>query len=284
MIKVINKLQQVEILGWKLSQNENFASYPRIKSKEEFENCIEKAIKEDHENIIGYFHKNVLCGICSYFWVSDVKYAQTKLFLIGEDYEKIAGEFINYIGEELAGYQLLIGVPFANKNANEYFKKNEVQCIDSSVDTRLYNLKIRENNPQLYIEKITEETFKEYALFHDRYAISLEMYYNSENLQKDIEKFRIFVFRKDGEIHGSIFVKLFKDGAEIFGLFLEERSKSKGIENILIKGMLSGLNSELSTVKEVVYFINENSYDELKAALDAGFEIEDKYRCYKYKL
>lgn len=41
------------------------------------------------------------------------------------------------------------------------------------------------------------------------------------------------------------------------------------------------LYKELGTIKEVLYFIEEDSTDELRAALSAGFKIMDTYRCYK---
>ena len=45
--------------------------------------------------------------------------------------------------------------------------------------------------------------------------------------------------------------------------------------------MLTRLYNELGEVKEIVYFIEEDSTNELNAALTAGFEVQAKYRCYK---
>lgn len=284
MIKTIDRFEKVIDFAWELSQNDLYASYPRIKSMKVIKEDIEKAINDENKNIVACYHQDILCGVCIYFWDSDEKYAQTTEFLIGEDYDQIAEEFIGYIRNQLAGYELLIGVPSTNKNANQYFKKKDIECIESSIDTRLYNLKSHINEKHNQIERITRSNFEEYGIFHDKYAIPLGMYYNSKNLKKHIDRFRVFVFRQDRQIHGSIFVKIFKDIAEVFGLFVDNEYKNKNIESILINEMLMQLYNELGSVKEIIYFINEDCTDELNSALNAGFRIKDKYRCYKYIL
>lgn len=110
------------------------------------------------------------------------------------------------------------------------------------------------------------------------------MYYNSKNLQKDIDIFRIFVFSRDEAIRGSIFVKIVRDTAEVFGLFIDKKYENNGIEGILINSMLMQLYNEFGSIRELIYFIVEDCVDELNSALAAGFEIKDKYRCYKCKL
>ncbi|WP_425447323.1 hypothetical protein [Dethiothermospora halolimnae] len=284
MIKRVNKLEEVLDFAWKLSQDNLHASYPRRKSMKKIKEDIKKAISGDNENIVACYHEDVLYGVCIYVWESDKKYAQTMQFLIREDYEQTADELIDYISKQLAGYELFIGVPFTNKSANKYFKKKNIECIESSIDTRLYNLEIPINGKHDCIEKITESNFEEYAIFHDKHAISWGIYYNSKNLQEDIDHFRVFAFRKDKEIHASIFVKTGKDGATVFGLFIDKKYENNGIGNMLINKMLMELYNEFGPIKEIVYFIEEDCTKELKAALTAGFEIKDKYRCYKYIL
>lgn len=281
MIKTVYKFEEVIDFAWELSQNNLHASYLRKESIKDIEEEFKKAISLDNKNIIAYYHQNILYGVCAYFWESDEKYAQTTTFLIRDNFEQIAEELIDYIGKQLPEYELFIGVPVSNENANQYFKKKNVECIDASFDTRLYNLKIQSTQRYNSIERITEDNFEEYAIFHDKYAILLEMYYNSKNLKKDMERFQVLAFRKDGMIHGSIFTKIGKDISEVFGLFIDEEYKNKGIESILINEMFVELYNEFGSIKEIVYFIDEKCTDELDLALAAGFEIKDHYRCYK---
>lgn len=289
MIKTIETLDEVMNFALELSNDDFYASYPRMKAISEIKEEIEKSIISEVANVIACYKEGLLCGVCAYYWDLDDKYAQTTQFLIKEFYDETAEEIISYIkGEfirnELKGYELLIGVPVTNKNANNYFVKNNIECSESSVDTRLYNLNINSKQKHNCIEKITEDTFDEYAIFHDNYAIPSGMYYNSKNLKKDMKEFQILAFVKDGSIHGSIFTKAFKDMAEVFGVFIDEEHKKKGIEGMLINDMLIHLYNEFGSVNEILYFINEGCDEELKAALDSGFEINDNYKSYKLSL
>lgn len=281
MIKTVQRLDEVMSFVQELSGNDLYASYPRMNSTKKLKEEIQKSIDFENRNIISYYHKNVLCGVCFYFWISDEKYVQTLGFLINEDYDKIADEFISYISKQLPHYELFIGVPFTNKNANEYFIKRNIECIEDSIVTRMRNLKPRTNQRYDCIEEINKNNFSEYAVFHDKYAILEGMYYNSKNLLKEIKRFKIFAFKQNGEIHGSIFVKADKEISEVFGLFVDEEYKSKGIESILIDEMLMQLYNEFGSINEILYFIDEDCPDELNSALAAGFEIKEKYRLYK---
>lgn len=281
MIKTIYRLEEVIDFAWELSRNNLYASYPRINSMEELKEDLEKAINSEERNIIACYHQDVLCGVCTYYWISDEKYAQTSEFLIRGDYDQIADEFISHIGKQLSGYELLIGVPFTNKDANEYFIKKNFERIDSSIVTALYSLESHGNESHSQVEEITYSNFEEYAVFHDKYAIPSGMYYNSKNLQKNIDRFRIFAFREDEVIHGSMFTRVLKDGADVVGLFLDKEYENKGIKSILINEMLMKLYNEFGSLREILFFIDEDCPDELDIVLNAGFEIKEKYRCYK---
>lgn len=281
MIKAIYKVEEVIDFAWELSQNNLYASYPRKKTIKAIKDDIEKAINEDNKNIVACYHQNVLCGVCIYFSECDEKYAQTIEFLIREDYDQIAEELIDYISKQLAGYELFIGVPFSNENANHYFKNKNTECIESSIVTSLYNLKSHSNQKHDCVDKITKDNFEEYSIFHDKYAIPSGGYWDSKNLQKDMDRFQVLVFRKDEVIHASIFTRIGKDLSDVVGLFIDEEYKNKGIESILINEMLTQLYNEFGTIKEILFFIDEDSTDELNLALTAGFEIKEKYRCYK---
>ncbi len=281
MIKEIYTCEEVIEFVWELSKDNLHASYPRIKSIEELKEDLEKALNEKNRNIIACYRNNVLCGVCNYFWISDEKYAQTLLFLIGEDYNQVAEEMIHYISKELPGYKLFIGVPFSNEKANQYFNKKNIECIESSIVTNLYNLKSHWNQRYNSIDKITKDNFEEYAIFHDKHAIPLGIYYNSANLKNDMDRFQVLAFRRDEGIHGSIFTKGNKDLSDVVGLFIDKEYKNRGIESILINEMLMELYNEFGSVKEILYFVDEDNGDELNFVLNAGFKVKEKYRCYR---
>lgn len=284
MIKTITQADEVVDFAWELARCVPRASYPRVEGREELKRNVDRAIRSEREEVIACYHEDVLCGICIYFWDNN-QYAQTTQFLIPEhQYEVVAEKLIQHIATKLHGYQLLIGVPKANAMAIRYLQERGFECIESSFDTRLYDLKQPMGLQDACIEEITRATFGEYATFHDKHAVPNEMYYHSANLRKDLPRFRVLAFRQDKQIHGSIFAKISQDGAEVFGLFIDADHKQSGIEGALLHAMLQRLHNELGSVREIVYFIEEDSIDELNAALAAGFQVKDNYRCYRYAL
>lgn len=168
-----------------LSRDNLHASYPRVRSREELQNKLRNAICRDIENIIASFHEDELRGVCVYHWDSNDNYAQTTQFLIKEKhYEEVADELVDYIRKKLSGHELLIGVPVTNENAIQYLNKINAECIDSSVDTRLYNLQPRTTKKPKGIEEVTMANIEEYSIFHDKYAIPFEMYYHSSKFEE----------------------------------------------------------------------------------------------------
>ncbi|WP_373897236.1 hypothetical protein ACER0A_014290 [Haloimpatiens sp. FM7315] len=283
MIKNICDVNEILDYTWKSSKDDVDAIYPRIETIVNLKSYIEKYIDDKNKKVIACYDKGVLSGICLYYWITDEKYAQTKVFLITGNYSKIADEFISYIRTEFPSYEFLITcVPFNHKTANQYLKNNNFKCVDSSIVTRICNLKPPKAPRSNSVEKLTKDNFEEYARFHDKFAIPFEMYYTFEKIKKEINIFRIFVFRDaDKEIQGSIFIKANKKESEIYGLFINDKYENKGIESILIDEMLNELYNEFGSVKEVIFFIDENSTFELNSALASGFKIQAKYKCYK---
>lgn len=281
MIKEISDINEVLDFVWKLSQDNRKASYHKINSRIQLIEKLDHAIKSHTQRLIACYKNHVLKGVCLYFWIDKEKYAQTTVFVIDTDYNIVADEIIGQIQKELIGYELLIGVPFDNINANRYFECKNIECIEASYDTRLKSKNYICNNVKENIESIDLNSFDEYSSFHAEYAG--DMYWTSGRLKENIDDFRIFVYRYEGKISGSIFVKKYAEGAEVFGLFLHNNFKDKGIDSDLIHYMLKSLYAEYDDIREVVYFIDETDKEELNTAINIGFKINDTYRCYKVR-
>lgn len=281
MIIEIKDKSEILEYTWRVSQENTKNSYPKKHSKDELEQEIEAAITSDTYKVIGCYHDNILKGASIYFWIEENKYAQTTLFLIDNDFSHVANEIIDYIKKKLPGCELIIGVPFDNVNASKYFEMMNIKCIESSIDTRLKHKPNMIGEVRAQIDSLDLEAFDEYAIFHDRFAQKLEMYWTSDRVKERMNLFRIFIYREFNKIRGSIFVKKYHEGAEVFGLFIDEEFKNKGLERELLQFMLSAIYKEYEDIKEVVYFIDESETQELEVALTIGFEISDTYRCYK---
>jgi hypothetical protein len=102
----------------------------------------------------------------------------------------------------------------------------------------------------------------------------------SKNLKQELERFRILALRKADRTYGSIFAKA--NSAEIFGLFSE--GENLGKKDALISHLLVQLYNEFGSLEEIIFFIDEEDSAELSLALNAGFEVNDRYRCYRCAL
>lgn len=282
MIKVINDPKEILEFTWSLTQENSKSSYHKITSKVELIDKLNRGIECNTEKLIACYENNMLKGVCLYFWIDEDKYAQTTVFVIDTDYNTVADELIGYIRKELPDYELLIGIPFDNVNAIKYFKYRDIECIESSYDTRLKSENYIPNDIKYNIEAIDSNSFDEYANFHDKHAG--DIYWISSRLKERLDIFRIFVYRHEGIISGSIFVTKYAEGAEVFGMYIDDKVKDNGIDSALIYHMLGSLYDEFDDINEVVYFIDENAKEELSLVLGMGFEINDTYRCYKVSL
>lgn len=283
MIKAIHETEHIIDFSWDLSNNSLSASYPRVESREELQKRLERAIGADHERIIAYYIDGVVRGVCVYLWDPEEKYAQATQFLIDpEHFDTIADHFIDHLGTRLSGYELLIGVPAMNRRAIDYFEQRDFDCIESSIDTRLHNLKPHQVTHEHVVEKVTEDNFDEYALFHDKYALPSEMYYHSKNLKRELDRFRILALRRDERICSSIFAKTFANSAEIFGLFSDGDHLDE--KEALINQLLVELYNEFGALEEIIFFIDEEDSIALSLTLRASFEVNDSYRCFRCTL
>ena len=282
MIKEIKDSREVIDFAWKTYEVPEKRSYRRFDSKGVLEERMKRAINSDTERVIGCYRDDKLVGICEYFWIEEDMYAQTSALLISESYTAVADEIINYLKEHLKDYRLLIGVSAANIEASEYFEAKGMECIDDSFDTRLYKKNYKCQNVNEDIVLLDKDSFKEYAKFHDSFAG--DMYWNSTHLLESFNNFEIFVYMKNNTIKGSIFTKVLSNNYEIFGLFIEEDFKGKGVEKELLKAVINSISKKENPAKELVYFIEEGNEEELKAAKEADFEVIDHYKSYEYTL
>lgn len=282
MIKVIKDTREVIDFAWDTYEKPEKRSYRRFDSKEELEERMKRAISSDKERVIGCFRDNTLVGICEYFWIDEDMYVQTTALLIDECYTLVVEEIIGYLKEHLKDYKLFIGIAASNIEASKYFEASGMKCIEDSFDTRLNkkNYKCQEVNENIVL--LAKDSFKEYAKFHDKFAG--DMYWNSTHLLESFNDFEIFIYLEKEAIKASIFTEVSRKNYEIFGMFIEEDSKGKGVEKKLLKTVINSISKKDNPAEELVYFIEEGNEEELKAAKEADFQVVDHYKCYEYTL
>lgn len=283
MIKKINEYSEVLDFAWELCQDKTKASYSKFDTKEYLKSKLIRGINSEDRQVIGYYENDDLIGVCMFHWIDEDKYAQTEALLIKDNYNLAADEIINFIKVKLKGYKLLIGITADNKEAIDYFKEREAICIDASFDTRLKKRNFKPQDIKHKISKLEFEGFNEYAEFHDKYAQN--MYWNSKNLREAFNNFITFIYRDELGIRGSIFTKTVNEtDGEIFGVFIDDAEKEKGIVGDLIGTTLKFVYEEYKNMDEIAYFMDENSKEEIDYAMKYGFEINDRYRLYEMEL
>jgi hypothetical protein len=245
---------------------------------------LERAVESENQNVIACYHENIICGLCCYHWDHESNYAQASIFVISDRFSETATEMISYIEESLGNHSFLIGFPTTNKLAIDYFKIKNWRCIESSIVTNMIGLKPKSIIMQYDLIKITENNFDEYSNFHDRFSIPNEMYYTSKNLMKDIKGFEILAYRENGKFIASIFAVKGKELSDIIGLFIDESYRNREIEKSLLNGLLNNLSIEYGEVGEILYFIDDDNDVDLQIALESGFTIKERYKCYETNL
>ncbi len=278
MIKIVKEPKEVYDFIYEYSFNDKTASYPRMKSKEKITKNINRALNMENRVMITCSRDDELFGVCCYHW-DNAKYAQASIFLIRDKYDNVADEMINYIQAQLPEYELLIGVPTTNEEANQYFENMKFSCIESSIVMHQINLSHLERTENPQINRITKINFDSYMGFHDKFAIPNEMYFTSGKLLEAIGGFDILTFNEGNEIFASIFASKGKDLTDIIGVFIEENHRNKGIERILFDELRAQLIDQFGEIGEVLYFAEEEH--EVEVAMEAGFLVKESYKCYR---
>lgn len=184
--------------------------------------------------------------------------------------------------EEYSGYRALFGFPRENINANKFFIDRGNKCLDSCLDMRLVTNCFNEINTQITILKITEESFDSYADFHDKHWVN--SYWTSDRLRKELDKWHIFVYGEE-QIEASIFITFCnEDTIEIFGVAISEENKKEGLKEKLISAALKEIFKEYPTIKNTIFFIDDNEEEDLRIANALGFNYFSSYRCYEWQI
>lgn len=266
--------------AWELSQKPESSSYPMYKDKNQLEDNFKRWIKKNDTQLLGYYINNQLIAVVSFFSIDNEKYIQSTGIFISSKYNEVMDKLISMIKIDFTGYKCLFGFPKENIDAYNYFTKKGYECIDSCLDMRLNTteLIITEHNNDVY--KIYKKDFDSYALFHDKSFT--RTYWTSERLRENLDDWRIFIYKYDGNIEGSIFIKYCnKNTVEIFGVSVTDKCTKKRIEEKLISQSLEMVFIENSFIENAILFIDDCENERLEMIEKLGFKYFSSYCCYQ---
>ena len=283
LIKEEKEVEQLTAFCYRLCQDKTKASYPLHKTRKEIEDELVKSARSQTAAVVAFYNKETLIGVCTFYWIPQEGYLQTTILLCDLHYEECSNLLFEYWKKEFTGYLVYIGFTSQNQEAKQYMESKKMTCIEASSDTRLWKKDFTGKSKSSEVTLLPENALDEYIIFHNRYC--KDMYWNGKRIKKNPKKFQIYVYREDGIIKGSLFLTIYneKRKAEIFGSFISEEV-SEEIRELLIETALTDLYETYKQMNEVLYFIEEDHPEELKAALHSGFHLESQYRCYQTKL
>lgn len=256
-------------------------SYPRFNKISDIYRELEYSIEFMATESLVVEENGNLEGLVTYFWDDDEKYVQITLLVIKNKDINIFNQITSNIKEKLKGFEINLSLAeSAWINDVDSFRERALVAENSHV---LEKRNISEKNDQSLDEKILKkEDFQSYRDFYDSFA--KDMYYSSNNLYRDFDKFRIFVKRDDEDIKASLIVKIYGKRhcqAEIFAIFIKDVENYEETCDSLIKAMENALVDEFGKIQEIKYYLDVDKKIELKVATKNGFDKLDTYILYK---
>ena len=262
-------------------KDETHFSYPRFTKISDIFRELEYSIEFMATESLVAEENGKIVGLLTYFWDEDEKYIQTTFVLIKNKDIRIFDKLISHIKNSHQGYSINLGFSHTCWLNDEDYFKEKAQIIEHSHVLESKN--INKNPAEIGgIKVLSKEDFPQYQAFHDKFA--KDMFYNSKNLLRDFDRFRVFVKEKRGVLVASLLVKIYGENpckGEIFGLFIDENEEKSMICDELLKNMVNSLIDEFGKISTIIYFVEVDKKIELETALANGFEKLDTYFLYK---
>lgn len=262
-------------------KDETHFSYPRFTKISDIFRELEYSIEFMATDTLVAEENGEVNSLATYFWDDDEKYIQITLILIKNEDIKVFQKLISHIKNGHEEYAINLGLSHTCwLNDEEYFRGN-AQIIEHSHVLEARN--IEKNEAEIEgVKVLSKEDFPIYQAFHDKFANG--MYYNSKNLLRDFDRFRVFVKEAKGEIIASLLVKIYGENpykGEIFGVFIDENEEKDKICDKLLKAMVDSLTNEFGKISNIKYFVEVDKKIELETALENGYQKLDTYLYYK---
>ena len=262
-------------------KDETHFSYPRFTKISDIFRELEYSIQFMATETLLAEEDGEISGLLTYFWDEDEKYIQTTFIVIKNKDIKIFEKLISQIKNDHDGLAINLGLSHTYWLNDEDYFKEKAQIIEHSHVLESRN--ISENKREIEgVRVLSKEDFPKYEAFHDKFAG--KMYYNSRNLLRDFDRFRVFAKENQGEIVASLLVKIYGENpckGEIFGLFVDENEEKSIVSDELLKAMANSLLDEFGKISTIKYFVEVDKKIELETALSNGFEKLDTYLYYK---
>ena len=248
-----------------------------IKTKSMFVERLLKAFEHEDEQILLFLKDGAVQGLIHYYWIPDDRYLQTSAFCINEAIEQALSEFLSFIGERFKGYDAFLGFPAENQKAVNYLSEHGFECVEDDYNNTAFLDECDHLQESSDIIQIEKENYDSFRVLHDQ--IEGDMYWNSDRIYEDLDKWAILVKETDGKPQGAVYYKNIGDGwYEIFGIDID-RGK---YDPVLLKELLNAAIADSRlTGGRVMTFFCDKEYEE--TVVECGFVCVGNYLCYKIR-
>ncbi|KSV58519.1 hypothetical protein [Acetivibrio ethanolgignens] len=249
-----------------------------IKTKEMFVERLGKVFDRENEEILLFECEGKVEGLIHYYWIPEDNYIATSGFNINKATEQAMSEFLAFVGEQFKGYDLFLGFPAENKSAVEYLAGQGFECIENNYNNTAFIDKIKDLPKGNRLIRIEKENYERFKTLHDQ--IEGDMYWNSERIFGDLDKWSIFVAEKEGRSQGAVYyTDVTDDWFEIFGVDMNNGEFDQDIFRNLLYAALSDVKRRGGRV--MTFFCDKESE---QVVLECGFTYVGNYLCYKTHL
>ncbi|HIT34218.1 MAG TPA: hypothetical protein IAC31_06300 [Candidatus Faecousia intestinigallinarum] len=256
-----------------LTQNPAHSGYPLycdgILGKADFFQRLRQGLQDSSRELLFFEINGQLQGCIQFFYLDADRYLQTECFCIAHGTEAALTEFLKHVRARYQGYTLYLGFPKRNTAAIAFLSENGWVCLEEAYHDVFFLENYIPTPQDPRIISVTRENFPEFQALHTLYEE--DMYWNSQRLYRDLERWDIRLYQESGNILGALLCR----EEEIFaveyqgGIFREE----------IYKALLSAVLNDLKSCgKNHLLFLQDG--ESQAAALSLGFACAGEYALY----
>lgn len=220
-------------------------------------NNLYRSLRSKDKHAFVVLENGITKGLFVFIILLDDRYVE---MLIGfTKAEEAFTEMFEYMVNNYCGYQMdFVFNPFNTaifgplKLKGAIFEPEQMKMIQSGFVPNVLT-----NN----IEQLSDKWVKQYCDLH-----STDMYWTGERIVSALNKFRVFLVVKDGQVLGYLDVQSCYDTNEIFALYIKPEVLSQGYELSLLAKAI-----ELNKPNQMMVVVDADNKEEVDLYTAAGF-------------
>ncbi len=221
MLRALKENEYKNYLDWaySLALDMSRSGYPTyadgLKTKNEFEEAAARVFEREHEEILLFEIDGKALGWLHYFALPEDRYLDTRAFCTEDQTEQAIDELLAYLAPKYPGFTMHFG--FSNQNTRavnhliELGWPLEEESLVGVMKFEEYTSLPETAEPVV----ITAANFERFAAIHAQW--DGEMYWDNAHLREDLERWRLYVYQRDGRDMACIYFVYVDGMLEIFG-------------------------------------------------------------------